>query len=235
MKQSISVLFTVVYFGLCAEYVQARQTEIPRTDQSFDLAVGIGSGGIYSGALSWNRTHGLFESGKLRLGYGLRLSLFGGSDLNYITAPANLTSEDRTIDTLVVSGPSTMGLSANIHIQYMFGPRLKAGFNIDALGAGFGSSGNATFISSDNAGEYPAQVSAKPTPYNVLLGGDNDIGQIKSEFFLAYAITSTTWLRGGMDMTFSEYTTEQKLTHDNDRFRYKAVLFFLGISFNPFR
>lgn len=127
-----------------------------------------------------------------------------------------------------------MGLSAGIHIQYQFGPQLKAVFNIDALGAGFGSSGNATFISSDNAGEYPVQVSAKPTSYNVLLGGDNDIGQIKSEFFLAYAVRSNLWLRGGMDMTFSEYTSEQKLNNNNDRFRYKAVLFFLGVSFNPF-
>jgi hypothetical protein len=234
MKKLNIIVFTFVLFGVGISYAQAQQFQIPKVDHTFDVAVGLGSDRIYSGALSWNRTHGLFQPRKLRLGYGLRYSAFGGSGLDYITAPAKLTSDNKTIDTLNVASPLTMGLSATLHIQYIFIPRLKAGFNIDALGVGFGPSRNAKFISSDNTGEYPTTLSAKPTSFNVLLGGDNDIGQLRSEFYLAYAFSQKFWLRGGLEMTFSEYTTGQKLTHNNDRFRNKAMLFFLGASFNPF-
>jgi hypothetical protein len=234
MKKLKTIVFLTV-FGICTGYVQAQQFSIPKVDQAFDVAVGIGGDGIYAGALSWNRTHGIFQSAKFRLGYGLRFSAFGGSELCYITAPANLTADEETIDTLHVADPLTMGLSANLHIHYLFTSRLKGGFNIDALGIGFGSSSNATFTSSNNTGEHPTTLSAEPTSYNFLLGFDNDIGHIRSEFFVAYALSEKTWLRSGLEMTFSEYTTEQKLTQNNDRFRYKAMLFFLAASFNPFR
>ncbi|MBA2582252.1 MAG: hypothetical protein H0V01_02560 [Bacteroidetes bacterium] len=213
--------------------LKAQENEIPKTTQAFGLAIGAGDG-IYSGALSWNRTHGLFNGKKIRLGYGLRFSGFSGSNLTYTTAPAKLASDESTIDTLIVNSPLAMGLSASIHIEYLFTPKLKAGFNIDAIGLGFGSESSTTFISSENTGNFPVNPSARPTPFNLLLVGDNDIGYLKSEFFIAYAISEKLWLRGGMDMTFSEYTTSVKLTNNNDRFRYKAIMFFLGISFNPF-
>lgn len=214
--------------------LQSQENEIPKTIQAFDIAVGVGDG-IYSGALSWNRTHGLLKSKKLRLGYGLRLSGFGGSNVNYTTAPAKLAADDATVDTLIVNSPLSMGLSASIHIEYFFTSKLRVGFNIDAIGVGFGSESNTTFISSENTGQFPTAPKAKPTSLNALLIGDNDIGQLKSEFYVAYNLNPKLAIRGGFDMTFSEYTSNVKLTQDNDRFRNKAMMVFLGVSFNPFQ
>ncbi len=224
----LSIFFSFYFFS-----VKAQETEIPKTIQAFDIAIGAGDG-IYSAGLSWNRTHGLLKSSKLRLGYGLRFSSFSGTNLQYITAPAKLTANEQTIDTLLINSPLNLGLNASIHIEYMFTPRLKGGFNIDAIGISFGSESATTFISTAHAGNFPVNPTARPTPFNVLLVGDNDIGYLKSEFFVAYAISEKFWIRGGLDMTFSEYTTEVKLAHENDRFRYKAMMFFLGLSFNPF-
>ncbi len=231
-KTSLMAMAMLLVMGI--HHAQA-QMEIPKTEQNFDFAIGMGESGTYSLALSWNRTHGLFESKKFRLGYGLRFSSFGGSDLTYITAPADLTANDNTIDTLFVSSPLTMGISALANIQYQFSPRFKAGFNIDVIGLGFGAESQTTFTAVENTGQFPTSVNASPTGFNLLLGGDNDIGQIKSEFYVAYALSEKFWLRGGMDMTFSEYTTERTLTNDNDRFRYKAMLMFVAISYNPFQ
>jgi len=231
MKNQFLTLNLIICLFLFPK-LKAQDTEVPRTMQYVDLAVGAGDG-IYTGALSWNRTHGLLKSKKLRLGYGLRFSAFSGSNLNYITAPANLTANEATIDTLLVNSPLTLGLSASIHIEYLISSKFRVGFNIDALGLGFGSESNTTFIS-NNIGQLPFNPTAKPTALNVLLIGDNDIGQLKSEFYLAYALSPKLLLRGGLDMTFSEYTTNVKLTNDNDRFRYKAMMLFVGISFNPF-
>ncbi|HMP31622.1 MAG TPA: hypothetical protein PKD85_18615, partial [Saprospiraceae bacterium] len=89
------------------------KTQISKTNANIDAALGFGSGS-YSLALSWNRTHGIGKSNKLRLGYGVRLSSFSGANLTYITAPARLTADASKVDTLSLSKANTIGLSALI-------------------------------------------------------------------------------------------------------------------------
>ncbi|MBD3630635.1 hypothetical protein [Cyclobacterium sp.] len=234
MKNLLKFYLFIATFFLAITCLQAQNAQIPKKEQNFDLALGMGENSSFSYALSWNQSHGMFSSNKFRLGYGIRFSGFTGSELNYITAPADLTGNDATIDTLLISSPHSLGLSALINLQYQFSPKFKIGFNIDAIGLGFGSTNDARFISSENTGQYPETVAASPSSFNLLLGGDNDLGQIKSEFYIAYALSEKTWIRGGMDMTFSEYTTSQELANANDRFRSKPMLIFLAVSFNPF-
>ncbi|WP_162416862.1 hypothetical protein [Cyclobacterium roseum] len=226
-------LFLTAFF-LAVNCAQAQDTALPKKESNIDLALGMGENSSFSYALSWNTSYGMFSTNKFRLGYGLRFSGFTGSDLNYITAPADLTGDDATIDTLLVNSPHTMGLSALINLQYQFSSKFKLGFNIDVIGVGFGSTDDSRFISSENTGQYPQTLESRPSSFNLLLGGDNDLGQLKSEFYIAYALSEKTWLRGGVDMTFTEYTTSQELTNANDRFRYKPVLVFLAVSYNPF-
>ncbi len=235
MKNLKKFYLFIPAFFLAVTWVQAQNLTIPKKESNLDLALGLGENSSFSYALSWNTSYGLFSSNKFRLGYGVRFSGFNGSELNYITAPADLTGDDATIDTLLVNSPHSMGLSALINLQYQFSSKFKLGFNIDVIGVGFGSTDNSTFISSENTGQYPQTLESSPSSFNLLLGGDNDLGQIKSEFYIAYALSEKTWLRGGMDMTFSEYTTNQELTNGNDRFRYKPVLVFLAVSYNPFK
>lgn len=212
---------------------KADENPVPKTSQTFDLALGAGSG-MMAGALSWNRTHGIFAANKFRLGYGLRFSGMSGSNQFFSTAPASLTSSPEKIDSISIASPMNLALNASIHIEYMFTPKLRLGFNIDAIGIGFGSKSNVDYISRNNDGSFPNTLEAKPNTLNALLVGDNDLGYLKSEFYVGYAISSKLSLRGGMDMTFGEYTTNQKLANDNNRFRIKPVMFFLGVSFNPF-
>ncbi|MCC5917349.1 MAG: hypothetical protein JJU02_08470 [Cryomorphaceae bacterium] len=232
MKRATCTLILLLSLNTFTQ-AQMETPEVPKIQNGFDLAIGMGDG-IYSGALMWQRTHGISGSNKWRLGYGVRFSGFTGSNLTYITAPANLTSDDATIDTLGVNDPLSMGFNAVIVIEYQFSSKLKAGFNIDALGLGFGRQSASTFISSDNDGSFTVANDASPTSFNLLLVGDNDIGQLKSEFYVGYAVSDRFWIRGGLDMTFSEYTTENTLAHNNDRFRFKAMMFFLGLTYAPF-
>ena len=150
MKTLLKFYLFIVTFFLAVTCLQAQSPEIPKKEQNFDLALGMGENSSFSYALSWNKSHGLFSSNKFRLGYGLRFSGFTGSDLNYITAPADLTANDATIDTLQIGSPHSLGLSALVNLQYQFSSRFKIGFNIDAIGLGFGSTNDARFISSEN-------------------------------------------------------------------------------------
>lgn len=205
--------------------VSIGQTEIARKQSSIDLNIGWGQD-VFSHALSWHRTHGITANNKLRVGYGLRFSGLYGTDLKYSTAPAKLTKDEANIDTITLSNPTTMGLNAAIYLEYQFSPKFVVGFNIDAIGVGFGSTSE-TSVSQGNS-----IVDAKPTSFNVLLVGDNDIGQLKSELYLSYFLNPKWRLNAGLDLTFSEYTTSVKLRNDNDRFRNKANFIFIGASYN---
>jgi hypothetical protein len=235
MKKQL--LFLILFAIANLSYAQH---EIPKTVENFDLALAMGmhnSNPNFTGSLSFNRTHGLLKSHKLRLGYGLRFSGFGSAaDVNYITAPYRLTKDPSKIDTLLVAKPFTLGLNATLHIEYIIIPRLKIGFNIDAIGIGFGTQKkNNSFISSDNNGQHELMPFAKPTVLNALLIGDRDWGQLGSEFFASFAIVPNKfWIRAGMNFTFSEYTTTQTLTDNNDRFRYKSLMGFLALTYSPF-
>ena len=224
---SLSFLAATLSF---AQDAGSSSDTMPATETALDAAFAMGSG-YSSQALSAYRTHGLGESNRFRIGYGLRISAFAGQNLDYITAPFQLSADPLTVDTLTLGSPVTAGLSAGIHLGYCFSHKLSIGFNIDALGVGFGASDQGTFISSDNDGSYPEVIDANPTGVNVLLVGDNDIGQLKSEFVMAYTLNEEWRVRTGADFTFSEYTTTSILTNDNDRFRYKAFMAFVGVSY----
>lgn len=211
--------------------------ELPKVYNNLDLAIGAGSASestLYFSALSFQREHALLKNRRLLLGYGLRFSAFGASDqLLYTTAPYKLTKDD-LIDSMLVDQPFSAALAASLHVGYLITPKLKAGFNIDALGFGFGKETTGIFTSSDNNGQYAMSQTGRPTTPSVLLIGDNDIGQLVSEFYVAYDINEKMGIRGGLNMTFVEFQSDEKLTEDNDRFRHKAILGFLAFYYRPF-
>ena len=211
--------------------------ELPKVYNNLDLALGLGSASesrLYFAALSFQREHALLKNRRLLLGYGLRFSAFGASDqLLYTIAPYKLTKDD-LIDSMLVDQPFSAALAASFHLGYLITPKLKAGFNIDVLGFGLGKETTGQFTSSDNYGQYSVNQTGRPTTASVLLIGENDIGQLVSEFYVAYEINKKMGLRAGLNMTFVEFQSDEKLTHDNDRFRHKAILGFLAFYYRPF-
>ena len=225
MKKVIGVFI----FALSAFFLQAQ--EIPSRVSSLNVTLG-GGAESFTGSLAWSKTYGLGSSKRFHVGYGVRFSGFSGSNQTYITAPASLTGDEATIDSLVLENPVNLGLNLAIYLEYYLHPKFSLGFNIDAIGYSFGNSQTGAFQSSDNNAQFPTSVEASPTAFNLLLVGDNDLGYLKSEMFVRYALNEKWSLRGGFDFTFSEYTTDIELLNENARFRYKAGMFFLGASYN---
>ena len=112
----------------------------------------------------------------------------------------------------------------------------KRGEEISAAGIAFGGSREGKMISSNRPSTSSETVTAKPTPYNVLLISDNDIGMLNSELYAAYTINKRLSINAGLTFLFSEYTTAEKISYneDNDRFRYKSLMGMLSIHFKPF-
>lgn len=227
-KKLIVLLFASLVFTQIS-YAQNTE-ESPKKgfkyNNNFDLALGIG-GGSFTSALSWVKFHGIGKKQKFKIGYGLRLSNYFGSDKKYTTAPASLI-KDKKIDEITFSSAQTNSLNATINLQYSFSPKFEVGFNIDAIGLSFGGEQNAT-----KAGLTVAKAS--PTSGNILLIDKNDIGSLNSEFYARYWISQKFAIRAGFSHFFSEYTTTAKLADNNDRYRVIDNLGFIALTFSPYR
>ncbi len=231
-----SMLITLLFLMGNSQDAQAQLGTANGFDKNhhFGIAAGVGSGAAYS--LGWTHFYGIGKNKNFRVGYGLRYTGYSGKNKNYITAPFNLTKEgDAFLDTLSMSKAGMSNIAINLNLKLRVKEKYEVGFNIDALGVTFGGEKDGIFYSSDDDALNATTQAAKPTPVTLLLIGDNDRGMINSEFWLGYFLNDNFQARVGYNYLFSEYTTNNTLTNDNDRFRHKAGLIFVGINWIPNR
>lgn len=192
------------------------------------LTGGFGSGEMAL-SLDGNRMHRLGKNDKFLLGYGVRFTSFNGGTVDYLTAPASLTSEGIS-DTLVLGSPSVYSLNAFVQLGYQINSKWSATFDIDVVGASFGAERMGVFGSTEDP-RFNGLQSGRPTTLNLLLVGDNDIGSLNSNFSLRYLVHEKWQLQAGYQFLFTEFTTNAVLANDNDRFRRKSGLLMLGIQY----
>jgi len=239
MKKLFLLLFALSAFVMAdAQYLKS-------PNQALDLSFSSNeSQNAFS--LSWSHLHGLGKKKNFRIGYGIRYSQNFGSNQDFVTAPAKLTSGQtglgvlfseyipENFDTLSFANYSVGSVNLSIHLNYRIKSRWEIEFNIDAVGVSFGKKQEAKYETSKNTGFGKTQL-ASPTSPNLLLTSDNDIGSLNSELMARYWFKPQWSVKAGATFIFSEYTTDKKLYLENDRFRNKALMGMVGISYNPFR
>jgi len=130
-----------------------------------------------------------------------------------------------------VQRPLVFSMNAAVQFAHQIGKRFRAGINIDLVGFSVGRTSGAVFTS-DGSQET---TEAKPVPFNLLLTGDLDQGSLNSEFFVQYRLKEKWSLRAVYQFYFVEYKTNtsiQQLPEPNDRFRNKANLLGIGLSYS---
>jgi len=209
------------------------------SEVSATAAVGSSQGSI---SFSYGKDWGLWKSKKFAAGAGARFTSYFGTNQDYITAPAKLTSGgtgpgvifkeniEANIDTFLIKSPQVNLLNIFINLRYNFNEKFQVGFNIDAIGFSFGGSKQGTYIN----GAQGSTGSAKPSSFNVLLISDNDRGSLNSELYGKYYFNEKWGIKLGAQFLFTEYTTDtevQQFPEPNDRFRNKPLLVALGIAY----
>ncbi len=240
MKKNI-VLFVAI-LGI-AFNTQAQQKEHNSVNQFLDFTTAIGVGQA-SVALSYVHNWKLFKKQKWEAGVGARFTAYSGSNKYYRTAPAKLTSgktgpgvffaDDivQNLDSVLFPKAQINALNISLNFGYHFSPKFSLGFNIDAIGFSFGGSKNGTYVNGTTANA----TTAKPTPFNLLLVSDNDLGSLNSELFAKYHFNKKWSAKAGFGFWFAEYTTDTQVqtTPDgqkNDRFRNKVLAFAVGVAY----
>lgn len=227
MKKIIAVTLLLGFVGL--GYGQEKTTpEIPSVHKFLDLSTGFGSG-IFAVPVSYHYNWNLGKKHRFIIGTGLRFNGVWGNDLAYTSAPASIAGDEATEDTLTIGKPAVYATNIFINLGYNITPRLQAGFDIDAIGLSFGPDRSGVFT----ANGQNSTVNASPTAFNLLLIGNNDKGTLNSEFYVRYRVGARLAVKAAYQYLFTEYTTDrevQTVPENNDRFRNKAGMFNIGLS-----
>lgn len=239
----IALLF---YLLLLVSTVSAQDARRERTRQA-DLMLGFGSGQTNL-SVSYQAGWKFGEKKRLVMGVGLRSNAFFANEKYFETAPARLVKGEagpgaffnkkipENMDSVFFPKANVYAINFLIHIGYSFTQKLTAGFNIDVIGASFGSSQNGLYINGDGpAPNAPFPVTGSPSSFNLLLVGENDLGSLNSEFFITYALNDKMAIKGGIQHIFMEYTTAteiQQSPEPNDRFRITPTVLCVGFVYS---
>jgi len=207
----------------------AQAQDIPKSSTYVELGAAIGPS-TFSGVGALYHDWNLGKRHRLILGTGIRFTGFSGQDINFITAPAELTENDSSIDTLFGPTPILYSINLTINLGFRFTEKLETGFSIDAAGVSFGPNGSPTYIRNGRS----QTTGASPTSPNLLLVGDNDRGSLNSIFYVKYRFGQHFGAKVGFQYLFNELTTTTKvqtIPEANDRFRYKSSSGFVGLNY----
>lgn len=240
---SAATILMISNLGFSQESLESKKGY--KYNNNFDLAL-ASNGNQSLGALSWVHFHSVTTKKRFMIGYGVRFNSQVGKNLNYVTAPAILTSKQtgpqvlfseifyENIDTFYVSNTQVNFLNLSINLQYTIKEKFDIGFNIDAIGFSFGGKTTGKYIGYQSPDNGTIKT-ASPTSFNLLLVSDNDIGSLNSELYIRYWLNPKWAIRAGASFAFTEYTTENKLRLENDRFRNKSLMGMIGVTYSPFR
>lgn len=236
--------------GVCAIVIclpgKAIGQDTPSSTSSYaDLTMGIGS--VTSVSLGYQYNWKFGKKQKLEMGVGGRFSSFFSSDKYFVTAPAKLSKGSSgpgalfketipaNMDSVLMPSAQINSLNVMLNVVYNFSEKFRAGFNIDVIGFSFGGSKPGTYINGNGAsGAQMVSTSASPSGFNLLLVGENDLGSLNSEFYVAYSVNDTWSIKLGAQHIFMEYTTAtkvQQFPEANDRFRITPTIISLGASY----
>jgi len=236
-----------LFIFIVASSAFAQKKESSSIIKYLDLAATVGNQ-QGSFAASYIYDWRLGKKQRWEAGVGLRLTSVFGTKLDYTTAgPARITrgtnipfavvasaQKTENWDTLNVQRPFTNSLNLSANIAYHFTKKWSGGCNIDVIGATFGRKTSGVYTSDGTTKIDPA---VKPTTFNLLLTGDNDLGSLNSEFFVKYDFQKHWGIRGVYQFLFTEYKTtnlHQTITDGTEisRFRNKANNFGFAITYS---
>jgi hypothetical protein len=222
------ILFTLLVLG--AAFSSSAQYRV-------NAGAGIGAGATMF-SLGVEREFNVI-SDKFHINPGVRLNVYNGKDLDYITAPAKYTVNDDQVDTLTFKTVQNNFANLYVRLGYDFTEKFSVSFDIDVVGVSFGSEQNGNIFSAGKeltanppTGGIAATGDSKPTGLNVLLVGDNDLGSLNSTLNVSYDVTKRLGVDLGVGLVFTEYTTTNGIGYDgNDRFRNKNLMGYIGVSY----
>jgi len=196
----------------------------------FSLTLGLGNE-IGAGSLGYAAMYGFGDSQRLRIGGGIRLNLALGitDSVPYCSKTYKDTLNNSFRDSLLVEKPFLGSANLGFYISYDINDRWEIGASTDLVGFGFGSKKNAFLINSLTRDTLSTEAEVRS-----FVRLPKVRGTLNNEVFVGYKFNPRWRLRVGVQYLLTEYLTPEKFFNNNDIYKNKAILGFIGITFTPF-
>lgn len=253
MKKSLTL-----FLALVSVYSFAQSPVSSRLSSGFDLGMAYSQSNYNPSAAYYQMLH-VGERKLFSFGWTVRLGAFYGDNLDYYSAPTRLTRGNgglfgpltpATIDTIRYDYVTMTSVNAGVRAQVNLG-RVELGASADLLGLTLGKWRTVRYRSStgqyalksqlgtDSVNVYFQGVNtfqrAYPSRLNVRLLGDNDIGTLSTEVYARVHLNQRVAIKAGYQWLTTEATVSNRdVVADNDRFRHRAGLAYLALTFPLF-
>lgn len=240
--------------SLLSVYSFGQSPVAERLKSGYDLGLGYSTGN-YNPSITYFQLLNVGGERKVfSIGWTVRLGAFYGDNLNYYTAPARLSRGKaglgaigaplvvQNIDTIRYDYATMTSLNVGIRAQVNLGP-VEIGGSADLLGLTLGrsrtvryKSSTGQFIGADSTavpftGNNVFQK-ASPSLLNVRLLGDNDRGTLATEVYARARINRRLGVKVAWQLLTTEATVAKRdIVADNNRFRNRASMVYLGLTF----
>lgn len=241
MKKSFSKLLFSFFCGFLLLFICSnlsfgqlvkvkKHKTISHWQHRFSLALGLGNE-LGAGSLGYAAMYGFGDSQRLRIGGGIRLNLALGitDSVPYCSKVYKDTLNTSYRDSLLVEKPFLGSANLGFYISYDINDRWEIGASTDLVGFGFGSKKNAFLINSLTQDTLSTQAEVRS-----LVRLPKVRGTLNNEVFVGYKFNPRWRLRVGVQYLLTEYLTPEKFFNDNDIYKNKAILGFIGLTFTPF-
>lgn len=256
----LSALVNLLFLGFLGTGAHAQTPVSTRITSGLDLGFAY-KPNTYAPSATYFQLLNVGERKLFSVGYTVRFASLYIDNENFYTAPARLTRggtgfyaltaplKPQNIDTLRMDYASNTSLNLGIRAQVNLG-RVEIGASADLLGFILGRTRTGRVISSTGGIRLYNQSGADSTlvpfrgdaqfqstqarGFNVRLLGDNDRGTLATEVFGRVRVSQRMAVKVG----YQWITTETRLgvvdaVSGNDRFRYRAGLGYVALTF-PF-
>ncbi|GAB3992670.1 hypothetical protein GCM10028807_26050 [Spirosoma daeguense] len=256
MKKILVTLLTLVSVSSFAQSPVAA-----RLSSGYDVGMAY-SAQHYNPSIAYYQLLHVGNRKLFALGWNFRVGAFYGDNLNYYTAPARLTREktgfaalgaplvEKNIDTIRYDYVSMTSVSFGIRGQINLGI-VQLGASADLLGLTLGKSRIGRYKSS--TGQFAIKSASgndstttyfqgtntfqktSPSTLNVRLLGDNDIGTLATEVYARVYISQRIAVKAGYQwLTTETNAVNRDVVADNNRFRHRAGMGYLALTFPLF-
>jgi hypothetical protein len=251
MKKTLIALLTLLSLQ---SYAQSPVSTRLSSGYELGMAYSIDN---YNPSLGYYQLINIGERKLVSFGWTARLGAFYGDNINYYTAPARLTRNEtgfgalsaplitNNIDTLRFDLATMTSASLGVRLQVNLG-RVELGASADLFGLTLGRRRTARYRSSTGRFATGDSTSAsfqgtnafqrtRPSYMNLRLLGDNDRGTLSTEVYARFHLGQRLAIKAGYQWLTSEYTVQNRdIIADNNRFRNRAGMVYLGLTFPIF-
>lgn len=227
-----------------------------RLSSGFDAGMAY-STNHYNPSLTYYQLLNIGERRLFSLGWTLRLGTFIGDNVNYYTAPARLTRGKtgfgalsapllvQNVDTVRYDYVTMTSLNVGIRGQLNLG-KVQIGASADLLGLTFGTKRTGRYQSSTGRFQVDSVTTApfagpdvlqssRASLANVRLLGDNDRGTLATEVYARFFVSQRIAIKAGYQWLTTETTVANRdVVADNNRFRHRAGMAYLALTFPLF-